>query len=225
MRRLVGFVFALLLLVAPAQAAGPGFSPTADVLSWSQRELDGYYRVLFALQGQEYVAPRVTIVPPQTMVYTACGSGRGTSLAFYCPADQQIVMSAELVDWLAEKDEFLPAYVLSHEWAHHAQRLSGTVPVYLPKDGDWDQVYTIENELRADCMAGAWMGNIASRGYLNATDMSFVLLTASEIGDPGLYGRGASHGEGVERLRAVFTGYEEGIIACAAITPMGRNQT
>jgi hypothetical protein len=48
-----------------------------------------------------------------------------------------------------------------------------------------------------------------------------VLEMASEVGDSN-YVRTSSHGSGVERLRAVFVGYEEGIVACMTITPLPR---
>jgi predicted metalloprotease len=222
MRRLM-LLFALVLTFLPLQgSAAQALYSSKGVMTWSTAQLDGYYRTLFALQGQAYTPPVVTILPAGETVHTACGSGGGESLAFYCSGDEQIVISEELVEALYEEDDFLPAYVLSHEWAHHAQHLSGTVPSHNPQEGDWDLVYTIENELRADCMSGVWMRSVAERGYLNATDMSAVLLKASEVGDSGIFGRGSSHGHGVERLRAVFLGYEEGIMGCMGITPLPR---
>jgi predicted metalloprotease len=210
---------------AAASRTAPVITPTSqdDVIAWSSQQLDGYYKTLFALQGQEYRSPKVSILEEGKTLSTACGKASGAMQAFYCPADAQIVIGRDVLDWTSEKDDFVPAYVLAHEWAHHAQTLSGTDSTSVPIDGDWDQVYTIENELRADCMAGAWMGNIAHRGYINLTDFAAVLDMANEVGDEGLYGRGNSHGTNGERLRAVLTGYEEGIIACSAITPLPRD--
>ena len=227
MRRALILLLILTLLapLAPTAAAGQQIGGAGDVLDWSARELDGYYRTLFALGGNidEYTTPRVTILAHGETVSTGCtGPIMGDDLAFYCSLDAHIVMSEVFLDELAEGDDFLPAYVLAHEWAHHIQRLSGTIPVYVAQDGDWNQVYIIENELRADCLAGAWMGNVAHRGYLNATDMSAVFAKALEVGDSGIYGRTRSHGTGVERLRAVFLGYEEGALGCMSITPLPR---
>jgi predicted metalloprotease len=227
MTRLVSLVvLAATLLAVPLtqNAQAQSLYTAKGVVAWSVDQLDGYYRTLFALQGRttEYRTPKVTVVPEGQYVYTGCGYGKGPRLAFYCPADEQIVFSEEFAEALHAEDDWLPAYVLAHEWAHHAQHLSGTGPRYDPEDGDWDQVYVIENELRADCMSGSWMRSIAERGYLGATDIPAVLMKASQIGDMGLYGRGTSHGTGIERLRAVFIGYDEGIIACMAITPMPR---
>lgn len=212
-----------LTLPAAGQAVSP---PQMDVVAWSAGQLDGHYRTLFALEGRiaEYRTPRLTVAEADQIVSTGCGRHRGDMMAFYCPVDQHIVVSAVLMEQLANEDDFLPAYVIAHEWAHHIQNLSGTVPrTYgTAPDGDWDVVYTIENELRADCMAGAWMGNVAARGFLNATDMPAVLLKASQIGGDSLYGRNGSHGTGAERLRAVFLGYERGMIGCMSITPLPR---
>jgi predicted metalloprotease len=231
MRRLALIALTVLSLglssLAPAAAsrAVAPITPTSqdDLIAWSSQQLDGYYKTLFALQGQEYQSPKVSILEEGKSLSTACGKAVGDMQAFYCPADAQIVIGRDVLDWTSQKDDFVPAYVLAHEWAHHAQTLSGTDSTSVPIDGDWDQVYTIENELRADCMAGAWMGNIAHRGYINLTDFAAVLDMANEVGDEGLYGRGASHGTDGERLRAVLTGYEEGLIACSAITPLPRD--
>jgi predicted metalloprotease len=235
-KALIALCIALIGLAPITTLAGTVVSPSVttttqpsaivesnEVIDWAAPQLDGFYQTLFLLQGQtDYRAPKVTIVPPGATVYTACGHGSSPMLALYCFPGEEIVISQELIDLLADEDEFLPAYVLAHEWAHHAQYISGTGPVYMPQPGDWDQVYTIENELRADCMSGVWMRSVAERGFLNATDIPAVLITASEIGDSGLTGRGHSHGYGVERLRAVFLGYEEGMMGCMAITPMVR---
>jgi predicted metalloprotease len=229
MKRVLVLIVAALRHVVPlAQSRSAQSLDTAKgVVAWSVDQLDGYYRTLFALQGRttEYRTPKVTVVPAGEFVYTGCGYGKGERLAFYCPADEQIVFSEEFANELHAEDDWLPAYVVAHEWAHHVQHLSGTGPRYNPEDGDWDQVYVIENELRADCMSGSWMRSIAERGFLAASDMPAVLMKASQIGDLGLYGRGTSHGTGIERLRAVFVGYEEGIVGCMAITPMTRSQT
>ena len=224
MTRLLTALVALTLLLSPIPAQAQSLYTAKGVVAWSQAQLDGYYRTLFALQGRttEYRTPKVTVVPEGEYVYTGCGFGKGPRLAFYCPVDEQIVFSEEFAEALHAEDDWLPAYVIAHEWAHHAQHLSGTGPRYDPEDGDWDQVYVIENELRADCMSGSWMRSIAERGFLGASDIPAVLMKASQIGDMGLYGRGTSHGTGIERLRAVFIGYEEGIIACMAVTPMPR---
>jgi uncharacterized protein len=228
MRRLALTLLTALTLglssVLPAVASPqPEITPASEdaVIAWATTQIDSYYRTFFALQGQEYHAPEVIILEEGETAYTGCGAASGMMLAFYCPASEQIVIGRDVLDWVSETDDFVPAYVLSHEWAHHAQQLSGTGPTSSPKDGDWNQVYTIENELRADCMAGAWMGNVAHRGLLDATDMSGVLILASQIGG-SLFGRENSHGDGIERLRAVFIGYEEGMVACMAITPLSR---
>ncbi len=227
MKKLIALL-ALVAVLFPSAAIAQQTvaTPTTDdgraVIAWAAPQIDGYYRTLFALMGQEYHPPKMTIADPAQKVSTGCGIATGEMMAFYCPADEQIVIGTDVLAWTAGLDDFAPTYVLSHEWAHHAQKLSGTDSVYVPKDGDWNQVYTVENELRADCMAGSWMQNVAHRGYLDATDMSAVLLLASQIGDTGLFGRTTSHGLGVERLRAVLTGYEHGVIACMAITPMPR---
>lgn len=206
----------------PSTVAGT-MTPQA-VIDWSIPQIDGFYRTLFILQGLPYRSPTVNIVDPKDTIHTACGTFVGKGLAYYCPVDEQIVIGTDVLDWVATTDDFTPAYVLAHEWAHHAQTLSGTGTTYTPAPGDWDEIYTIENELRADCMSGVWLGNVDSRGYLNDSDITGFLMMASLVGDSNFI-RGSSHGSGAERLRAVFIGYEEGMMACMAITPLVRGAT
>lgn len=217
--------FSTTLAASPSPSIAGNPSPQA-VIDWATPQIDGFYRTLFVLQGLPYHSPKVSIVDPTAVTHTGCGTSTGEGQAFYCSVDEQIVIGTDVLDWTAETDDFTPAYVLAHEWAHHAQKLSGTDSTYAPRPGEWDEVYTIENELRADCMAGAWLGNVDSRGYLNDSDIAGFLMMASLIGDSGSR-IGGSHGFGKERLRAVFIGYEEGVLGCMAITPLdrGHNET
>lgn len=216
-------VFLLSLVAGPLSAR----AEEVGSIAWATEELDAYYRTLFALTGQDYESPTVTIVPAGETVYTGCGAYTGERLAFYCELDAGVVLSQEFVDAMQERDDFLPLYALAHEFAHHIQALSGSAPALAPVAGDWNQVHVIENELRADCMAGAWMAHLAERNLLDASDTSAVFVFANEIGDSALsvvlYGRNTGHGSGEERVRAVFTGYESGLVGCSEITPLPRD--
>ncbi len=217
----------LSITAVPANASKEREVTTASqdrVIEWSTQQLDGYYKTLFALTGQEYRTPRVTILELGDTVYTGCGPATGEGLAFYCPASEEIVIGRDIVDMTSNRDDFVPAYVLSHEWAHHAQLLSGSRVPYLPYDGDWNQVYTLENELRADCMSGTWMASLSNRELLDDSDFPAVLAMAGDIGDDAPYGRVNSHGTDAERLQAIFVGYEDGLIACTTITPFPRGE-
>jgi predicted metalloprotease len=217
----------LMLVLAAAFAvfaspAGAAERSGAEVVEWSAEQLDAWYMTLFALQGQEYTAPELVLVEDGKTARSACGEFSGERIAAYCTLDATIYLGVPFVEALAAEDEAVPAFVLAHEWSHHVQTISGAVPHGEPALGDWNQTYVIEHELRADCMAGAWFASLDHRGYLDASDMSAVLATAYEIGDAGMFGRGFSHGTGEERIRAVFTGYTDGLVACGTITPLER---
>ena len=55
---------------------------------------------------------------------------------------------------IGQTDDFIPAFVIAHEWAHHVQDAVGLERVG-PGDrpNSWKQVYSIELELMADCMS------------------------------------------------------------------------
>ena len=145
-------------------------------------------------------------------------------LAFYCPLDETVVLEK---DWMHQLelgvDEFLPMFILAHEYAHHAQNLSGIEPEYVPTNGDANEVYSIENELMADCLAGSWAAHLKAVDALDRSDMAAVMLMMNEFGDkitqpeaPG------AHGSSLERAKAVLTGYESGALGCMAMHPLPR---
>jgi predicted metalloprotease len=87
--------------LSPITGLAASSNPPRDALVWAEKQIDGYYRTLFALEGKsdEYVAPTTTFTDGKETVRTACGAFTGPMLAFYCPADQQIVMSTDIIEW------------------------------------------------------------------------------------------------------------------------------
>jgi predicted metalloprotease len=196
-----------------------------DELRQMAHRLDSYYRTLFALSHQDYISPNVTLLPEGETAYTPCGPASGEELAFYCHPGHDIVFSEELILTLYEMDDVLPAHVLAHEWGHHVQYLAGQSPTIQPEDGDWNQVFSIEHELRSDCLAGAFVATLP----VDDTDMASILLISSQIGDESgsiwiiQSGRGMSHGTGMERMTAAMRGYEYGALGCLSIAPTDRD--
>jgi hypothetical protein len=75
--------------------------------------------------------------------------------------------------------------------------------------------------LGADCLAGAWAGDAASRGGLSREDFDQALVTLFEGRDAegNLWFDESAHGTGYERNRSFGGGVEGGATAC--ITPAG----
>ena len=105
--------------------------------------------------------------------------------------------------------------VLAHEIGHHVQELlglSGCDQTECGVDGS-----SLAIELQADCMAGAWTSDAASREFVNEKDIQRVDAAVEEyLGDPP--GTTAddpdAHGDGETRLEIFREGYTEGLDAC-----------
>ena len=128
--------------------------------------------------------------------------------AVYCPAGDFIAYD---VDWAVAAfqrigDAFL-YYLLGHEYAHGVQVRLGI-----------SYQYTIEQELQADCMAGAYLGDLvrANRLALDEGDLDEFRAGLFAVGDdPGQpwFAEGA-HGTAEQRTDAFANGYKRSLDAC-----------
>ena len=106
-------------------------------------------------------------------------------------------------------------FILAHEFGHAVQHSLGIF-------GDF--THTIEQELQADCFAGAWAGDLADQGVLDPKDapgkggdIDSALDAIYAVGDdPSVPWQAPdAHGTGDERADAFGTGYDGGVDACA----------
>ncbi|MBB2944021.1 hypothetical protein FB565_003750 [Actinoplanes lutulentus] len=128
--------------------------------------------------------------------------------AVYCSAGDFIAYD---VNWAFDAfrqigDAFL-FYLLGHEYAHGIQARLG-----IRKE------FTIEQELQADCMAGAFIGDKAREGRLLMADNDTQELAdgLESVGDePGQpwFAEG-SHGSAEQRMDAFAGGYENSLESC-----------
>ncbi|MFE0588959.1 neutral zinc metallopeptidase [Micromonospora echinospora] len=167
-----------------------------------------YWSAQFRASGQRF-QPIRRIVPYQREGEIACG-GQAVprNNAVYCPAGDFIAYD---VTWAVAAfrqigDAFL-YYLLGHEYAHGIQaRLRVR------------HQYTIEQELQADCMAGAYLGGSVQAGVLQLEEGDLeefregLLAVADDPGQPW-FAEG-SHGTARQRTEAFFSGYEKSLTAC-----------
>ncbi|MEU4692783.1 neutral zinc metallopeptidase [Actinoplanes sp. NPDC023714] len=128
--------------------------------------------------------------------------------AVYCSAGDFIAYD---VNWAFAAfqqvgDAFL-FYLLGHEYAHGIQARLG-----IRKE------FTIEQELQADCMAGAFIGDKAREGRLEMQDGDTQELAdgLEAVGDdPGQpwFAEGA-HGTAEQRMKSFSAGYNDSLQAC-----------
>ncbi|GAB3808009.1 neutral zinc metallopeptidase [Micromonospora zhanjiangensis] len=139
----------------------------------------------------------------------SCGNQRvPRNNAVYCPAGDFIAYD---VNWAAAEfrqigDAFL-FYLLGHEYAHGIQVRLGI-----------RYNFTIQQELQADCMAGAYIGDSVREKVLTLQDGDIDELRRGliEVGDdPGQpwFAEGA-HGDAEQRSNFFFAGYQRSLAGC-----------
>ncbi len=151
-------------------------------------------------------------------VGSACGTATSAVGPFYCPLDKKAYVDLAFYDELANRfgapGDFAQAYVIAHEIGHHVQNLRGQL--------GRGEVSSIETELQADCLAGAWARDAQARQVLEVGDIDEALNAAAQIGDDTLQKKSQgyvqpetwTHGSAKQRSSAFRKGLEGGIAAC-----------
>ena len=143
---------------------------------------------------------------------TACPDERGrpelyTDTSYsYCSLDGTIYLGEQQVwKYYKEAGDIAPAVGLAHEWGHHIQRERG-IPTNAP----------IQYENQADCLAGGWIGYLASRDLIGRQDQQSIDRLIAQIASADAPGRG--HGTLTERQSAVNSGFT-GVLTRRLISP------
>jgi predicted metalloprotease len=181
-------------------------------------DLDAFYADVLSYTPYRYYTPGVVLVSPGDRISTACGPATPGFYAFYCPLDTTIYLEEAKLLESAQIDDFIPAFVIAHEWAHHVQSGVGMERVGPgERPDDWAEVFSIELELMADCMSGAWALDLDTRGALEQGDIdSTVDFTVNTLGDPAFIGEyePQAHGTGAQRSQSILLGYSDGFLGC-----------
>lgn len=162
---------------------------------------------------------------------SGCGVGQAAMGPFYCPADQTVYIDLSFWQELetqfgADASAFSQAYVIAHEYGHHAQNLLGTMDAVTSRAGAESDAVRLE--LQADCYAGAWANHASTvagaDGQVLITDITQqdidnAVDTAGKIGDDWIQthlGSGKvdsstfTHGTTAQRQKWFTTGYSTG---------------
>ncbi|GGQ63360.1 neutral zinc metallopeptidase [Couchioplanes azureus] len=167
-----------------------------------------YWKTEFEASGLTF-QPVAELIPYERDGEVGCGGQPLTrNNAAYCSAGDFIAYD---VRWAFSAfrqigDAFI-FYLLGHEYAHAIQRRLRI-----------QQQFTIEQELQADCMAGAYLGDLvkAKRLRLADGDLEELALGLEAVGDePGQpwFAEGA-HGTAKQRTRAFSNGYSRSLEPC-----------
>lgn len=125
-------------------------------------------------------------------VETGCGQASSQTGPFYCPADRLVYIDLGFMQALEQQligkpTDLAEQYIIAHEYGHHIQNLVGTngqVQEAQQNDPGRANQYSVAMELQADCFAGMWVGDVASRGLLESADeINEALNAAAGVGD------------------------------------------
>jgi predicted metalloprotease len=132
--------------------------------------------------------------------------------AFYCPADDTIAYSQDLLDSLyQEGGPYLPVVVLEHELGHRANRIADDVGVISRSE-----------ENQADCDAGVTTAYARTAHRLPFTDVIEAAKLLYKLGDTRNFGSEVAdspdaHGTPSQRVIAFGRGYFQKIGVCRVL--------
>ena len=184
----------------------PGLTPdtlTVTVLG----DIDAFWAAELGALGRDYYA--AGMIPVSDVVYSSCGQfGPYDNPAAYCPLDQAVYYSVPLGQEIQTSvGDFAWITVLAHEWGHHVQVLLGIEPEQ-----------TIDRELQADCLAGAYAQRALQQGFLQEGDVTEAVVMTILSGDPIEMEEMAdgAHGSSDYRVTSFMEGYFNGAATCLA---------
>ncbi len=167
-----------------------------------------YWDDKFSAAGQTF-QPITQILPYQRTGELSCGGQElPINNAFYCTPGDFIAYDINwaLASFRQIGDAFI-FYLLGHEYAHGVQARLG-----------YTYEYSIQQELQADCMAGAYIGGSVLSGTLALDDGDLdelragLISVADEPNQPWF--SETAHGTAEQRIESFFTGYERSLVAC-----------
>jgi predicted metalloprotease len=199
---------------------------------------DTYWARTLPTVGVQYRQPDVMSF--QGSVDTGCGPATSATGPFYCPLDETVYLDLSFYDELttrfgASGGALAEMYVLSHEFGHHIEQLTGLMEA-ADRSGTGPESDSVRIELTADCMAGMLIGDLASTvdpdtgvTYIEPPTREQVadaLSAAAAVGDDRIQEQatgtvnpeGWTHGSSEQRQRWFTIGYEGGSLAdCNAL--------
>ena len=163
---------------------------------------ENYWTSFFQTQGGQFVPVKGVFAYDEEGDGDCSGQPFVLNNAFFCPGQNFIAYDETFVaEQYQDIGDAFVYYLIGHEYAHAVQDSLGI-----------QHELTIEHELQADCMAGAYLGDSVRAGSLTVEDgdIEELLTSLASVGDqPGIpwFAEGA-HGTGRQRTQAFGQGYD-----------------
>jgi hypothetical protein len=214
----------------------PESDPDSDLVDFMSVVLDDnqdFWNEVFAQSEMTYRYANLVLFDGFTE--SGCGGADERFGPHYCPLDENVYIDLgffrELQTRFGARGDLAPAYVLSHEIAHHVQTVLGInqqVRDRQQSDPSVANDLSIRMELQADCFAGVWASSVfvdstesleAGRVLeLEPGEIQEALEAAAAVGDDRIQEAATgridpeswTHGSAEQRERWFETGYSSG---------------
>lgn len=161
-------------------------------------DIDGFWQRTFEEQTWAYESPE-RVQAYSKRIRTACGRVPSYN-ALYCRSANSIYYDVRLLQrQFGNIGDYAPATIIAHEWGHVIQNQRGLFR---------NATSTKALEQQADCFAGAYTRDAASRGVLEDGDIQESLDLFGKLGSD------KSHGSSKQRTAAFKAGLQTGVDAC-----------
>lgn len=243
---MVVVIIALLLGFDPADILGSDSQPaptattTASTMSHCRTGADvkkdpNCRWAAYATSINQYWRTRIdgyrkaTTTPFHGSVTTGCGQASAQTGPFYCSADKTVYLDTDFLSTLLKQlgtssSTAAEAYIMAHEYGHHAQDLTG---ILARANSSGNQTgpksASVRLELQADCFAGTylrWTSRNDSDVIDNVTreDIAKVVEAARTVGDDHIQEQSGSgvqpdkwtHGSSAMRVHWAQVGWDTG---------------
>lgn len=179
--------------------------------------IDRFWARVFADLDLPYRPVEDIVAVGSAPLETGCGTESDIDRAgiYMCLLDETIYYSPALRTNVIDRyGEAGWQTIIAHEWSHHIQAQLG-IDYSLEPELDGGH-YILELESQADCLAGLYTQDLASRDLVSNQDLQLVRRVLGAYGDLGPTNWDAveAHGTGAQRVEAFNIGFHSGFIGC-----------
>jgi hypothetical protein len=179
-----------------------------EVINVAAYDLNAYWAEVFETNELTYQQPGVAMYGSR-QARSACGTLDANYGPLYCPFDHTIYLPEVFMQLQYDHvGDYAVVVIVSHEWGHAIQAQLNIL------GGDY---YTIQTELQADCLAGAYSEYATTRSenvIVEKGDVEEGAHTLFLAGDDLPWFEPGAHGSGDQRADAFNNGLGNGVAVC-----------